>query len=218
MPRFYLPDIQEPSLHLTGDEARHAVSSLRLKPGDILTVFNGQGSERPARVESVGKKGLTLTPLGASQGVDRRPARDVGVALAFPKARSRDLIVEKLVELGVRQIRPLVTLRSSGVPSLERLQAQALAACKQSGINTLPDILPPLRPRELPPEGRTLVILDPRGASTAPAGGRLTLLVGPEGGFDEVDLQGLLAERWCLGPQILRVETACLAAVARLLA
>lgn len=214
--RFYLPQLKGGGLQLEGDSMRHALHSLRLRQGSDVTVFDGQGSEAPARIASVGKRSLELTLTGEPLLIDRRPSRDLGVALAFPKARSRDLIVEKLVELGVRRIRPLLTARSAGAPSLDRLRAQALAACQQSGINTLPEILPPLHVGNLAGDV-TLVVLDPAGTEAAPEGDGLTLVVGPEGGFDPGELAHLGGRRWSLGPRILRVETACLAAVSRLL-
>lgn len=203
-------------LVLEGDPMRHAVHSLRLRTGSDLTLFDGQGSEAPARISEVDKRHAGIVLTGEPQYIDRRPPRDLGVILAFPKARSRDLIVEKLVELGVRRIRPLLTTRSAGAPALDRLRAQALAACQQSGINTLPDILPPLRVEDLG-DDPTLVVLEPTGTESPPEGQPLTLLVGPEGGFDPGELTRLTCRRWSLGRRILRVETACLAAVSRLL-
>lgn len=214
--RFFLDSLEGVALELEGDEAHHARNVIRVQEGQAVTLFDGRGSERTAVVKNLGRHTIGLEPSGDVVTVDRRPDRHLHVAVAYPKSRARGLLTEKLVELGVRSITPLTTRRGISPPDPNRLAREALAACKQCGINHLPVFHPAASLEDLkasPPA--PLVVLDPDGQDPPPDG-ELCLVVGPEGGLAEDEIRQLAAPCWSLGSSVLRVETACLAAIARL--
>jgi 16S rRNA (uracil1498-N3)-methyltransferase len=217
MRRFYLTNINSPTWQLDGDEAHHLSKVLRAKKGDHFKAFDGQGHECIGQVVEIGRREISLKAIGNIEAIDRRPARDMRVAVAFPKARSRGFIMEKLVELGVREVQPLLCERGVDAPDPDRLLAQALTALKQCGINTLPKILPAIDIKKfLVQDNANPTLLHPEGASNTPEHETITLIVGPEGGFSPQELQCFECPRWSLGKQVLRTETACMAALARL--
>ena len=139
--RFYLPPHAWNEPQLEEAEAHHAQRVLRLQPGAIITVFDGEGRVASAVIETFHKKSAPLR-LGASQ-LTPRPTVEITLAQAIPKGRNMDLIIQKAVELGVTRIIPLTTdrtiVRCQGDDAKqERWQAIALEACKQCGQNWMP--------------------------------------------------------------------------------
>src|SRR5262249_32829881 len=109
--RFYLPSISaEPTARLGGGEAHHLSRVLRLQPGDLVTLFDGQGSEAQARIDCIDGENVELSIQ--SRTTDDSPGRLVTLATAVPKGERFDWLVEKAVELGVHRLIPLVTERS----------------------------------------------------------------------------------------------------------
>src|SRR5262245_45185388 len=110
--RFYLncPLVPGPVV-LLGSEAHHLATVLRARPGDAVTLFNGDGAEYPAVVTEIGKKQVVLEV--AERTI---PERELGfrleVAAPLPKGDRGDFLVEKLTELGVTDFVPLRTRRS----------------------------------------------------------------------------------------------------------
>ncbi len=139
--RFYLsPHLWHTAL-LDEAEAHHAQRVLRLQRGAAITVFDGEGREASAVIETFHKKNASLR-LGALQQTPR-PTVEITLAQAIPKGRNMDLIIQKAVELGVTRIIPLVTDRTivrcqDDETKQERWQAIALEACKQCGQNWMP--------------------------------------------------------------------------------
>src|SRR3954452_2938347 len=109
MHRFYIPpQAWEPDrLALDAAESHHALDVLRLEPGDRVTVFNGLGAEITAEIAKLGKGGVELRMLQASN----HPALACQITLgqAIPKGKNMDLIVEKATELGAAAIAPLLS-------------------------------------------------------------------------------------------------------------
>lgn len=210
--------MSSPRWHLEGEEARHLSKILRAKPGDRFTAFDGKGHEADGEVLEIKRNQIIFKALEKIKAIDRRPQQRITVAVAFPKARSRGILMEKLVELGVKEVQPLITQRSVDAPDKDRLLAQSITACKQCGINTLPLIHPALKLKDYLRQNNSNVwLLHPEGSSTAPEADHITVMAGPEGGFSEEELKQISYKRWSLGNQILRSETACLAAVAKLI-
>ncbi|MCE9631975.1 MAG: 16S rRNA (uracil(1498)-N(3))-methyltransferase [Planctomycetia bacterium] len=212
---------------LEGDEARHLVRVLRGKVGDLVRVFDGSGVEWPARVMAIGRDEVTLE-LDEPLSVAVAAAPPLTLAVALPKGDRQKWLVEKLTELGVARLVPLVTLRgvAEATPgALERLRRGVLEACKQSGRNTLMEIGEPRTIAEIlreRPATVRMLVADPGAAPLDAADAAATAaiaLVGPEGGFAAEELAALDAAgvvRVGLGPHILRVETAAIALAARL--
>ena len=148
MHRFFVPNLQQPLL--SAEEAHHALHVLRLKVGDMLSVFDGRGHEAQARIAETTKDSLRLTILQHSNAA-LLPCR-IALAQAIPK-KSMDLIVQKATELGVASIVPLVSERSvvkldEDSKRIERWREIALDACKQCGNNWLPEIQSPQKARD----------------------------------------------------------------------
>lgn len=221
-------------VELPAGAAAHALRVLRLRPGDPVTLFNGDGREYAAR--------LVAAPRGARTAIQSvaAPLRESPLAITLLQAVARgekmDWIVQKATELGVARIVPVATERSEvkldasrGEKRLEHWRAVTIAACEQCGRNTLPRIDPPtalatwLDANPASPSA-TRWMLHPDGAVRArdlrispPAA--VELAIGPEGGFGETDLAALREHDFrgiALGPRILRTETAGVAALAAL--
>ena len=228
--RFHLPSPPAgDAAVLTGDEARHLARVLRARPGDEVVVFAGTGVEWPARVVAVGRDEVTLA-LGPPRPDPPRVGPRLTLAVALPKGERQKWLVEKLTELGVARLVPLVTTR--GVAEATdaargRLERGVIEACKQCGRNRPMEIGPPrslvAALADMAAEDRA-VVADPGGGPLEAgrlAAGQAGVLaaVGPEGGFTAEELAAADragAIRASLGPHILRVETAAIALAARL--
>lgn len=207
---------------LTGDEAHHLVTVSRIRVGDSIHLFNGDGHEYPSRVVSVSKREAVLEVLGVESPVRERPHR-LEIASAVPKGDRADFLVEKLTELGVTSWVPLRTERSvvhPHVTKLDRLRRTVIEASKQCGRNVLMQIAPLsdfskyAQSLELPQYRQ---IAHPGGAGEGVLQGDRAIMVGPEGGFSESEINFAIAAGWevvTLGRRILRVETAAIVAAA----
>jgi len=202
---------------------------MRRQSGDRLTVFNGRDGEWLAEVTAARKKDVALTVLSLVHDQTTQVPRLLYFAPL--KAEAQGFLIEKATELGVTRFCPLITARTVvRDPNLNRWQAQAKEAAEQCERLSMPDFAPVTRfdsawgtwPAGLPlyvavergdhPPLRGLAI-DP----AAPA----AILVGPEGGFTPEEIALILRKPFArpvsLGAQILRAETAALAALALLL-
>jgi len=213
---------------LSGDEARHLTRVLRAKVGDLVRVFDGRGGEWSARVTQIGRDVVALD-TGNLMPAAPAATRAVTLAVALPKGDRQKWLVEKLTELGVERLVPLVTERGVAEATdsaRARLERGVVEACKQCGRNTLMEIAEPATLEALAarhPDALRLVA-QPGGPSLAEGIGRdhreIVAAVGPEGGFtpDEISAAERCGfERVSLGPHILRIETAAIALAARLM-
>lgn len=219
-------------LVLPEQAAAHVVRVLRLRAGDPVSLFNGDGSDYAAELVAVGPREARARILESRTNRSESPLRIV-LAQALARGEKMDWIVQKATELGIAEIVPLVTARSEvklddarARKRLEHWRAVAISACEQSGRARVPTIatVQPLRTwldsldgpavrLALLPEGE----LAPRTLG-APAQGA-ALAVGPEGGFDDADIALLRKAGFrglALGPRVLRTETAGMAAIAAL--
>ena len=213
---------------LTGDEARHLSRVLRGQPGDEIVVFAGTGVEWPARIVRVARDEVELELANPSTD-PARPGPRLTLAVALPKGERQKWLVEKLTELGVDRLVPLVTTRGvaeATEAARGRLERGVIEACKQCGRNRLLEIAVPHTIAELlaAVAAGLAIVADPHAppldAATVRAGGRdIVGLIGPEGGFTDAEIAAAEhagAIRVGLGPHILRVETAAIALAARL--
>jgi 16S rRNA (uracil1498-N3)-methyltransferase len=220
---------------LDGDEARHLTRVLRARIGDEVVLFDGSGTAWPARIAGIHRDRVDLETT-ATLADPPRCGPAVTLAVALPKGERQKWLVEKLTELGVERLVPLVTVRGvaeATASARARLERGVIEACKQCGRNRLMEIGEPQSISAVlaarPVNGRA-IIADPDGppldahgitAGTSIAAGTTSLLalIGPEGGFTPEELAvatGEGAVRAALGPHILRVETAAIALAARL--
>jgi 16S rRNA (uracil1498-N3)-methyltransferase len=218
--RFYTPDALRPGdYQLTGPEAHHLAAVRRVGVGDRVTLFNGDGFEYPAEVLGVAKKAVALL-VGDPVPANRERGHPFWVASALPKGDRLDFLIEKLTELGVTRFVPLVTDRSVVRPkadAVEKYERMVVEASKQCGRAVLMAIDPPTaweafaRRTDLP---ATRLILHPSGPVAWAATGPTVVAVGPEGGFTAKEAATPGWTPASLGPTILRVETAAVAAAA----
>ena len=222
----HLPDGGE--VALPDDLAHHALRVLRLRDGEPLVLFDGEGGEVEARLAVRGKAGFAV--LGERRPFDRESPLRVVLVQALAAGDKMDWVVQKAVELGAAAIQPVQAersvLRLAGERADKRRahwQQVAVSACEQSGRNRIPEVAPiqPLLQWLAAARGQAAWVLAPGGGDGLPAGERpegvVHVLVGPEGGWTEGELAACDAagvRRMTLGPRVLRTETAGLAALA----
>jgi 16S rRNA (uracil1498-N3)-methyltransferase len=227
MRRFFLPDtvVVGDRVTLTGTEARHIGSVLRLKPGNKVELFDGKGNVHTARLESMDKNRVFLDVEASRVETigDRFPLTLVQCLL---KGKKMDLLVQKATELGVHAFLPVVSryCENQGERSqqLERWQRIMIEACKQCHRATPMAVMPitPLAQTDFASFRHRLIAWEEERATALPnqfaeQPGPICLLLGPEGGFHVDDLQIARQSNFTtfsLGPLILRGETAALAA------
>lgn len=218
--RFFSPQsLAAGEVILTGPEAHHIATVRRLAPGDRVVLFTGDGNDYPAEILAVGKKQVALN-VSAAVPVDRELGFRLELAVALPKGDRGDFLVEKLTELGVTRLIPLTTDRTVVRPKearVEALRRAVIEASKQCGRNVLTRVEAPTAWADFvndPGLPANRVVLQPGGEPGRPGSGRdVVFAVGPEGGFTEGELAA--ARGWrslSLGPRVLRVETAAVAA------
>jgi 16S rRNA (uracil1498-N3)-methyltransferase len=227
-----LPLIEGCSIELPEVAVAHLVRVLRLGPGDRVQLFNGEGFDYEAELESASKRGASARVLGRVAVASESPL-SITLAQGIARGEKMDLILQKATELGVVRIAPVVTERTEVRLDAGRVDKRLAhwrgvlaSACGQSGRARLPELLPPRALGDfLAGETSEIkLVLDPGAGSTlaqlqlAPSQA-ICILVGPEGGLSERDLAAARTAGFGglkLGPRILRTETAALAAIAGL--
>jgi 16S rRNA (uracil1498-N3)-methyltransferase len=231
MPRFYCPAplTTGASLDLPAGPARH-VQVLRMQPGQLITLFNGQGGEFEATIERMGRSDVAVV-VGAHDPVEREAARAVHLVLGMPANDRMDWLVEKAAELGVASLQPLVCERSVLRLNGERADkkrahwhAVGVAACEQSGRNRVPEVHAVRSFADWVASAEAGFLLSLRAGSqpmlnAIPASGAIHFLSGPEGGLSPSEEDAAIARGYrpvTLANRVLRSETAPLAALAQL--
>ncbi|MBV8090601.1 MAG: 16S rRNA (uracil(1498)-N(3))-methyltransferase [Alphaproteobacteria bacterium] len=214
-------------IELSPDQAHRLRSVLRLGAGAAIAVFNRDDGEWVCRIDELGKSRARATVQSRLRLPELEP--DLWLLFAPIKRARLDWLVEKATELGASVLMPVWTARTQVERlNIERLQAHAISAAAQSERLSVPELRAP-EPLDAVlacwPPGRSLIVCDETGVS-APIGEALAqlsaepaaLLVGPEGGFNQSELDALdklsFVSRVGLGPRVLRAETAAVAALA----
>lgn len=216
-------------LRLSEGAAHHLIHVLRLEVGAEFSLFNGQGGEFKATIISI-KQGVVSVNVDEFKDIERESPLQITLAQAVLRPEKMDYVLQKTTELGVTHIIPLITERASLKLPAERWekrfahwQAVVINACEQSARTRIPTIAKPVSVAqgidEMDAELR--VFLTPYGTRSClprtTENLRIALLVGPEGGWSEDEIDTVLHAGYCpmrLGPRILRTETAGLVAIA----
>lgn len=237
MPRFFIEPTPADTILLTGADAHHIATSLRMREGEALTLCDSRGTDYDGVIDSFPLDGVLVRVTARRQNLSE-PAVRLTLYQALPKGEKLDLIVQKAVELGVHTIVPVLTERCISRPDSKsmgkkilRLQRIALEAAKQSGRGIVPEIRPLLSFAEAIAgmKQADCAILFYEGATqplsaflqgNALAGRELALMVGSEGGFSpaEADIAANMGIACAsLGRRILRCETAPICALSAIL-
>jgi 16S rRNA (uracil1498-N3)-methyltransferase len=209
-------------------KAHHIAHVLRMHVGDEIKLFNDSGSVFDATILELTKKNAEVE-LGESLQIDNESSLNITLCLAISRTQQMDFSIQKAVELGVKNIVPVISefsnfkLQASRVQNkLTHWQNIIISATEQCGRNRLTKLQSPisfseyLTSYELP----TCLILHP-GCQQAmptitPENNELILMIGPEGGFSKMEVNEAV-EKGCisinLGPRILRAETAVVSAL-----
>ncbi len=232
MPRFFVDNAAGDRIIITGDDAGHISRSLRMKPGERLTVCDGLGSDMECVIDSL-TDGAVYLSVESVHSSETEPTVKVTLYQGYPKGDKLETVIQKSVELGVHKVVPVITERSvarpdgkSAAKKLERLKRHSLEAAKQCGRGIIPevcdicefaDIQPLISAHELcifcyEQGGEPLRALIGDGTAH-----NIGLFIGPEGGIAEREAELLTlwgAKPATLGSRILRTETAPIAALA----
>lgn len=241
--RFYYPGAMLPGqiITLPINTGHHATRVLRLKQGDKVILFNGEGGEFSGSIHHLAKSASTVI-LSQFHAIERESPLSISLMQAVCSNEKMDWIIQKSVELGVSCIQPVTANRSVVRLSEERANKRLLhwqqviiAACEQCGRNRIPKLHPLLtlsdwfnqqfesKLTSIENQSIYKLMLSPIANkrlskfSLPSMDTPLLLLVGPEGGFtieEEKAAHTMGFESICLGQRTLRTETAALAAIA----
>ena len=233
-PRIYTPQSlhTEQSIALEADASHHVHRVLRLKIGDTLLLFNGDGYEYKSVIQAI-DQGKVLIATMQRLHPQRESNLLIELGQGISRAERMDFTLQKSVELGVSQITPLWTARTevrlSGMRLDKRLahwEGVVRSAAEQSGRLRLPGVNPSCQLEDWCARTDTdslNVILDPQATRTLadlkPGTTSIRLLIGAEGGLDDRELACAESQGFTgihLGPRTLRTETAAVAALASL--
>ena len=227
-PRLFIDELlaEGRELRIEGGQAHYLLHVMRLKAGDPVKLFDDRSGEYLAMVAATGKRDLVLTVKAKLR--EREAAPDLWLCQALIKKDRLDWIAEKSCELGIARFVPVLTQRCVADKLKEdRLRSQMIEAAEQCERTALPKIAALSKLDAILrdwPTDRSLLFCDERGGiplADAIKSGRqqkAALLIGPEGGFSDAENAAIRAlpqtVRVSLGPQILRADTAAVAAIA----
>ncbi|TKB47127.1 16S rRNA (uracil(1498)-N(3))-methyltransferase [Thalassotalea mangrovi] len=237
--RIYLaePLTNDATVSLSDDAFGHVIRVLRLKEGDAITVFNGDGDEYLATLINVSKKRADIKVVEKIRVANESPLH-LHLGQVISRGDRMDFTLQKSVELGVSEITPLFSERCGVKLSGERLQKRiaqwqkiVVAACEQSGRAIVPKVNDARNIEEflqqdtmalkinLHPRAEHSIIGLPVKDLALEHENRVRLLIGPEGGLTEEEISQASTEGYqevLLGPRVLRTETAALTAITAL--
>ncbi len=229
MRRFFAPieGFPDGSVTLDADETRHLRDVLRLRVGEEVSVFNGEGREYRCMINEIGKKHSNLSVVVEIEPASPESPLDITVAATILNGEKFDLVIQKAVELGVTRFIPMNTIRcdvklKDAVKRMDRWRRITMEATKQTGRAKLMSMGEPAAFDQVLTEnkGENAVLFSERDGkdfSTITADKKITALYGPKGGWDDIELE-LAAKAGVkivtLGGRILRAETASIAITA----
>jgi 16S rRNA (uracil1498-N3)-methyltransferase len=233
MPTFFVASeaIVPPTVRITGPLLQHLRASLRLQPGELLTVTDERGRRYRAEIAEV-SIGTLIGRILDTTSAPPKTSPSIVLAQSLLKGEKMDWVIQKATELGVARIAPVLASHSVVRPRADRIEHQlarwqriALEAAQQSERWSVPVIDEPATVPHLLSTSKTaaLKILlaersDGASLSNLPLhnDGDVWLLIGPEGGWEEAEFRHMREQGFVgvtLGPRILRAETAAIAAL-----
>ena len=225
--RFFVPvDLREGEvLDLPDEAAHHLRHVLRLAEGEQIALFNGEGGAYLCVIQSITKRSVTVLPL-AHDETNLQSGINVHIGICVLKRDAMDRAIGRMIELGVRQITPLISEHCTVSNKVIRGRGQhwqqvARSSCEQCGLNVPPPIMAASPLNEwLQTREEKLKLVSSIGASSLQINevvpSSIALLTGPEGGFTEAeihDAQSAGFQPVSFGGRILRAETAPLVAL-----
>ena len=235
MPRFYVKSDQiiDTQVHITGPDVNHIKNVLRMKPGEEISICNGQGKDCYCIINKVTEQEITAF-IKETRDTDAELCAKITLFQGLPKQDKMEMIIQKAVELGVSEIVPVMTKRvivklddkKKEEKKLERWQAISESAAKQSGRGFIPILQPVQSFSEALGYAKTMDLgLIPYEKAEGMQNTRrimqdlkkytsIGIFIGPEGGFEEVEIERAQTagiQPITLGRRILRTETAGLA-------
>lgn len=231
MHTFYIPpkQISDREVKILGLEHHHLRNVLRLEPGEIIRIIDGNGNVLTAKIFKINNESTDSQVV--SQESFKRKTPSLTLFQALPKNDKMELIIQKTIELGVSQIVPLFTERSLQKPSenrCDRWRRIAISATKQCRSAWLPELCNVLKYEEclntLNTFSLSLILWENEKQQNIRTFLRqsanvdsIALIVGPEGGFDRKEINAAI-EKGCIpvsiGSNLLRTETAAIAIIA----
>ncbi|HBP24653.1 MAG TPA: 16S rRNA methyltransferase [Oribacterium sp.] len=247
-------DTEARKVWLEGENFRHLVQVLRAKPGEKILISDGEGTDYECTVEEIhddawfrAAQGGELSTEGMEEvllhidfveEIHELPA-DIYLFQGLPKQDKMELIVQKAVELGAHAVIPLDTKNTvvklddkRAAKKVERWQAIAEAAAKQSKRSIIPEVLPVMKWKDamryvesfdlrlIPYENAHDIRHTMEELRKLPRHGRIAVFIGPEGGFSDQEIEDAMAhqiEPITLGKRILRTETAAITSMSMLM-
>jgi 16S rRNA (uracil1498-N3)-methyltransferase len=218
IPRLYADTISHASGEVVLSERNHHYLArvLRAKVGNRVSLFDGNGNTANATITEITKRRTVVDLSDRKEHVDQRLPITLGMALI--KSDRFDWTLQKATELGVTSILPLITQFTDSPLKADRLEKKwrhwqeiLINACEQSENHWLPQVLEPARLTDLRVTGQTIVAHPATASVTVDPLEPSLILIGPEGGFSDEEIETLLKKQvkpMSLGPRILRAETA----------
>ncbi|WP_334113771.1 16S rRNA (uracil(1498)-N(3))-methyltransferase [Acinetobacter parvus] len=211
------------TIELTESVFHHWVRVLRAKELDQAIFFNGKGGEYIVTLTEINKKNAFVS-IDQFNPIDRTAPAKVILGQVMSKGDRMDYAIQKATELGVTTIQLLTSERCEmrlkydrDQKKLDHWQSVAIAACEQCGMNIVPNVLAPIsltdwvKSAQLPQSRFVLAPNKDQENVVLNSQPDLALLIGPEGGLSEAEIETANQnhfQSWCIGDRVLRTETA----------
>lgn len=230
MPRFFINTIINRDFFvIEGETAKHISKSLRMKIGDDIIICDGDGCDYECTITDIDSSSVTVK-VNSQKITVSEPNIKVILYQGLPKGSKFDFVIQKSVELGVTAIKPFTSMRTvvdykgkNIASKTQRWNKISLEAAQQSGRGIIPKVFDPCSFDEVVREisNKNTVVLYERGGEPLKSvitqfNESINIIIGPEGGFDEKEIEELKqhgAKVATLGKRILRAETAPLAVI-----
>jgi 16S rRNA (uracil1498-N3)-methyltransferase len=215
-------------IQLDKSASQHVLNVLRLRIGEELVLFNGDGGEYQAKIMGQTKQ-LAHLAIVKFDPVDREPALAIHLGQCLSRGERMDYAIQKSVEVGVAEITPLLSSRCNVKLADERIEKRLahwhniiISACEQSGRTCIPILNPPMELKDWMSQREGLgFVADFQQEPIMPDASikQVNLLIGPEGGLTPDEIQLARHHQFkslSLGKLTLRTETAPVVAISQL--